>query len=228
MTPSTTVRILVVEDEDKLRRALQRGLEEEGYDVVAVEDGTLGLEYALAEDFDCLVLDLMLPGLDGMQILSEFRAKGRSAPVLILTARGALEERVRGLDHGADDYLVKPFAWSELLARLRVCLRRRASGEATLLRAGRIDLDRVHRRLIREPRQVELTVRECELMEYLIRQLNQPVSREELAREVWRDPQTLQTNIIDVFVNALRKKLEKVGASGMIQTVRGVGYQLRD
>lgn len=220
-------RILVVEDEDKLRRALQRGLTDEGYDVTAVEDGELALAFVREEPFDCLVLDLMLPGLDGADVLAELRSGGFPNPILVLSARGSVEDRVRGLDLGADDYLAKPFAWSELLARLRSCLRRKTSGEAALLRAGRIDLDRVHRRLICDARAVDLTIRECELLEYLIRRVDQVVSRAQIANEVWRDPGAVQTNVIDVFVNYLRKKLEKVGASDSIQTVRGVGYLLK-
>ncbi|AMV38722.1 response regulator transcription factor [Planctomyces sp. SH-PL62] len=220
-------RILIVEDEDKLRRALQRGLSDEGYDVTAVEDGDLGLAFAVEETFDCLILDLMLPGRDGMDILTTLRAGGFPGPILILSARGSLEDRVRGLDLGADDYLAKPFAWSELLARLRACLRRRTVGEASLLRAGRIDLDRVHRRLSCGAREVELTIRECELLEYLIRRVGQVVDRDQLAREVWGDPGVVQTNVIDVFVNYLRKKLDRVEASGMIDTIRGVGYLLK-
>lgn len=220
-------RILIVEDEDKLRRALQRGLSDEGYDVTAVEDGELGLAFAREEPFDCLILDLMLPGRDGVGVLTELRAGGFPNPILVLSARGSVEDRVRGLDLGADDYLAKPFAWSELLARLRSCLRRRTSGEASLLRAGRIDLDRVRRRLICDTREIDLTIRECELLEYLIRRVDQVVSRAQLADEVWRDPAAVQTNVIDVFVNYLRKKLEKVGASDVIQTIRGVGYLLK-
>jgi len=220
-------RILLVEDEDKLRRALQRGLTDEGYEVTAVEDGEIGLAFAVEEPFDCLILDLMLPSRDGIQILSELRARGFPTPILILSARGTLEDRVRGLDFGADDYLVKPFAWAELLARLRSCLRRKAAGEATMLRAGRIDLDRVHRRLICGTQQVELTIRECELLEYLIRRVDQVISRDQLAREVWRDPEAVRTNIIDVFITYLRKKLDRVGSPGVIRTVRGVGYVLR-
>ena len=220
-------RILIVEDEDKLRRALQRGLTDEGYDVTAVEDGELGLAFAAEEPFDALILDLMLPGRDGVEVLRSLRARGFPGPILILSARGAVDERVRGLDLGADDYLAKPFAWSELLARLRACLRRRAAGEPALLRAGRVDLDRVNRRLICDARQVELTVRECELLEFLIRRVDQVVGRDELAREVWGDPNVVQTNVIDVFVNYLRKKLDRAGAPGMIQTIRGVGYLLK-
>lgn len=220
-------RILIVEDEDKLRRALQRGLTDAGYDVTAVEDGDTGLAFAIEEPFDALILDLMLPGRDGTDILRELRASGFPNPILVLSARGALEERVHGLDLGADDYLAKPFAWSELLARLRACLRRRGAGEAAMLRAGRIDLDRIHRRLICGSRRVELTIRECDLLEHLIRRAGQVVSREQLAREVWNDPGAIQTNIIDVFINYLRKKLAKAEASTTIETIRGVGYMLR-
>ncbi len=220
-------RILVIEDEDKLRWALQRGLTDEGYEVEAVEDGGVGLAFAMQGPFDCLVLDLMLPGNDGIQILRELRAGGFSTPVLILSARGALEDRVRGLDLGADDYLAKPFAWSELLARLRACLRRKAAVESGMLRAGRVDLDLVHRRASCGSRQVELTIRECELLDYLMRRVDQVVSRDELAREVWREPEAVKTNIIDVYINYLRKKLDGIGAPALIQAVRGVGYAFR-
>jgi DNA-binding response OmpR family regulator len=221
------LRILVIEDEDKLRWALQRGLADEGYEVEAVEDGEVGLAFAMQEPFDCLILDLMLPGRDGIQVLGELRAGGSSTPVLILSARRELEDRVRGLDLGADDYLVKPFAWSELLARLRACVRRKAAVESGMLRAGLIDLDLVHRRAACGSRLVELTIRECELLEYLMRRVDQVVSRDELAREVWREPEAGQTNIIDVFINYLRKKLDKIGAPARIRAVRGVGYVFR-
>jgi DNA-binding response OmpR family regulator len=221
-------RILIVEDEDKLRRALQRGLMDEGYEVVTAEDGDVGLSLATEEPFDCLILDVMLPGRDGLQVLGDLRAEGFPAPILILSARGEIEDRVRGLDFGADDYLAKPFAWSELLARLRVCLRRKPAGEAAVLRAGGIDLDRIHRRLVGGSGNVELTIRECELLEFLMRRPGKVVRRDQLAREVWRDEGAVLTNVIDVFVNQLRKKLLKAGVEGAIRTVRGVGYVLKD
>jgi DNA-binding response OmpR family regulator len=223
----TTPRLLVVEDEDKLRKALQRGLADEGYEVVAVEDGDDGLACAVGEPFDCLILDVMLPGRDGIEVLSELRAGGSPTPVLILSARGELEDRVRGLDLGADDYLTKPFAWSELLARLRACLRRGSAGGPAVLRAGALELDRVRRSLASGSGRVGLTVRECELLEYLMRRAGRVVGRDQLAREVWHDRETVLTNVIDVFVNQLRKKLERAGAAGVIRTVRGVGYVLR-
>jgi DNA-binding response OmpR family regulator len=221
-------RILVVEDEDKLRRALARGLTDEGYDVVAVEDGEAGLAQALAEPFDCMVLDVMLPGLDGFQVLGRLRSSAVETPVLMLSARSTLEDRVSGLDSGADDYLAKPFAWVELLARLRVCLRRGAARAATVLRAGGIDLDCVQRRASCGGRAVELTLRECELLEYLMRRPGRVVSRDELARRVWNDRGAEQTNVIDVYINYVRKKLDRLGSQALIGTVRGVGYVLRD
>ncbi|MDG3005983.1 response regulator transcription factor [Paludisphaera mucosa] len=218
-------RILIVEDEDKLRRALRRGLAEAGYDVVAVEDGESGLARAASEPFDCLILDVMLPGRDGLQVLDDLRAVGAATPpVLILSARGEVDDRVRGLDAGADDYLPKPFAWAELLARVRACVRRRADDGEAVLRAAGVGLDRVRRRLDREGRHAELTIRECDLLEYLMRNVGRTVGRDELARQVWGDPDAALTNVIDVYVNYLRKKLDKAGAAGLIRTVRGVGY----
>ncbi|RUL84923.1 response regulator transcription factor [Tautonia sociabilis] len=219
-------RILIVEDEDKLRRALQRGLAEEGYDVVAVADGDDGLARAAAGSFDCVVLDLMLPGRDGLRVLGELRAARVPTPVLILSARGAVEDRVLGLDAGADDYLAKPFSWDELRARLRACLRRSPADASALLRAGGLELDRARRVVGRGPIRVELTVRECELLASLMLRAGQVVSREQLAREVWHDPGAVLTNVIDVYVNYLRKKLDRAGARGAIRTVRGVGYEL--
>ncbi|WP_165227858.1 response regulator transcription factor [Aquisphaera insulae] len=220
-------RILIVEDEDKLRGALLRGLTEEGYDVAAAEDGEAGLATATAEAFDCLILDVMLPRRDGIDVLAALRAAGNRTPVLMLTARGEVEDRVRGLDAGADDYLTKPFAWAELLARLRVCLRRREEAADAVLHAAGLDLDRVRRRLSSGGRHVELTDRECALLEYFMRRADRAIRRDDLARDVWDDPQSGLTNVIDVYVNYLRKKLEKVGAGGRIRTVRGVGYELR-
>lgn len=220
-------RILVVEDEDKVRRALQGGLEEQGYEVVAAADGDEGLACALAEPFDCLVLDLMLPGRDGLEVLGHLRAAGNRTPTLVLTARDAVEDRVRGLDAGADDYLPKPFAWSELLARVRACLRRGPAESGLVLRAGGLELDRV-RRLVRGTQVVELTPREFELLEYLVRHKGRVVGREQLARDVWREPEAGLTNVVDVYVNYVRRKVARAGAPGLIRTVRGRGYCIEE
>jgi DNA-binding response OmpR family regulator len=218
-------RLLLVEDEAKVRRSLQKGLEEEGYEVVAVDNGDDGLRAATTGPFDCLILDLMLPGCDGFEILQHMRAAGNQTPTIILTARGAVEDRVRGLDAGADDYLPKPFAFAELLARIRACLRRGTSRAETMLHAGELSLDCIRRRVVRANQEIDLTAREFELLEYLMKHRNEVVTREMIAREVWREPPGTMTNVIDVYVNYLRKKLERAGSPRLIQTVRGIGYR---
>lgn len=217
-------RILVVEDEEKLRRALERGLKEQGYEVVSTEDGNQGLALAFVESFDCIVLDRMLPGCDGLQVLTELRKSGIKSPVLMLTARAELEDRVEGLDGGADDYLAKPFAWAELLARVRACMRRAKSETAAILSAGSFRLDCVHRQLLSDDEPIDLTDRECELLEYLMRHAGKTVTREQLARDVWREPELGMTNVVDVYVAKLRKRLERLGEPERIKTVRGSGY----
>jgi DNA-binding response OmpR family regulator len=218
-------RILLVEDQMKVRRSLQRGLEEEGYEVVAVENGEDGYRRASDGRFDCMILDLMLPGRDGLEILRELRESGNRMPTIILTARGTIGDRVRGLDCGADDYLPKPFAFAELLARLRALLRRGAMSPETVLRAGDLVLDCIHRRAAQGEQVVELTAREFELLEYLMRRSGEVVTRDMIARDVWREPAGSMTNVIDVYVNYLRTKLERTGRARLIHTVRGVGYR---
>lgn len=219
-------KILVVEDEDKLRRSLVKGLTEHGYEVSAVADGEDGLARAVSGSFDCLVLDMMLPGYDGLEIVRELRAVGSRTPVIMLTARGALEDRVLGLDSGADDYLSKPFAWEELLARIRACLRRCEEANASSLRFGQLSLDCARRTLSRGDRQLELTIRECDLLEYLIRNHGRDIWREELAKDVWGEPMAELTNVIDVYISYLRKRLIQISDKSVIRTIRGVGYRL--
>ncbi len=221
-------RLLVVEDQKKLLNSLQRGLEEEGYDVVAVQTGEEGFYAATTESVDAVVLDLMLPGRDGLLVLHDLRAKGFSKPVLILTARDTVEDRVVGLDAGADDYLVKPFAFAELLARLRALLRRGSSGRESVLRADDLEMDLLARRVVRDGIELDLTRREFELLEFLLRNKNAAVTREMIAREVWKDADGALTNSIDVFITLLRKKVERPGLRQVIQTIRGVGYAVRD
>ncbi|OHB82006.1 MAG: DNA-binding response regulator [Planctomycetes bacterium RBG_16_64_10] len=218
-------RLLLVEDEAKVRRSLQKGLEEEGYEVVAVDNGNDGRHQASTQPFDCLILDLMLPGRDGLEILQRVRAAGRQTPTIILTARGAIEDRVRGLDAGADDYLPKPFAFAELLARIRVCLRRGSTLAETVLRAGDLSLDCIHRRVVQADKEIDLTAREFELLEYLMKHRGEVVTREMIARDVWREPPGTMTNVIDVYINYVRKKLERAGNARLIHTIRGIGYQ---
>jgi two-component system copper resistance phosphate regulon response regulator CusR len=221
-------RILVVEDQKKLAASLKRGLEEEGFEAVTSATGEEGYYLATTDPPDALVLDVMLPGRDGFRVLRDLRARGFSRPVLMLTARDAVEDRVAGLDGGADDYLVKPFAFAELVARLRALLRRNLGDRELLLRADDLEADLVARRVVRDGTEVELSQREFELLAYLLRHKNATVSRDMLARDVWKEPGGLMTNVIDVCVNSLRKKVERPGHRQLVHTVRGVGYALRD
>jgi DNA-binding response OmpR family regulator len=221
-------RLLVIEDQKKLLNSLQRGLEEEGYEVVAALTGEQGYYAATTEDFDAVVLDLMLPGRQGLQVLHDLRARGFAKPVLILTARDTVDDRVAGLDTGADDYLVKPFAFAELLARLRALLRRGAQERELYLRADDLEMDLLARRVVRGGVVLDLTKREFELLEYLLRHKNATVTREMVSREVWKDAGGILTNTIDVYITLLRKKVERSGSKSLIHTVRGVGYALRD
>jgi DNA-binding response OmpR family regulator len=221
-------RILVVEDEHKVLRGLQRGLEQEGYEVVAAANGDAGSELALTQPFDCLILDRMLPGRDGLEVLADLRRVGKTTPVLILTARDAVDDRVAGLDAGADDYLVKPFAFAELLARLRVLLRRGQVERETVLRLADLEMDLLARRVSRAGVEVDLTQREFEVLEYLLRHKNAVVTRDMLGREVWKEPEYALTNVIDVYINLLRRKVERADLPPLIHTLRGLGYSLRE
>ncbi len=221
-------RVLIIEDERKVLRSLERGLKAEGYEVATAANGETGYQQAAAGQFDCLVLDLMLPGRDGLQVLSDLRRTGKTAPVLILTARDTVEDRVIGLDAGADDYLVKPFAFAELLARLRVMLRRGRAERETVLRADDMEMDLLKRRVVRGEAEIPVTLREFELLEYLLRHKNAIVTRDMLGRDVWKEPGYALTNVIDVFITFLRRKIEKPGKKPLIHTVRGLGYSLRD
>jgi DNA-binding response OmpR family regulator len=221
-------RVLVIEDQKKLLRSLRRGLEEEGYEVIASPTGEDGYYHATTGPFDAVILDLMLPGRDGLQVLRDLRAHGFAKPVLILTARDAVEDRVTGLDAGADDYLVKPFAFAELLARLRALLRRNVSDRELVLRADALEVDLVTRRAVRDGVELELSQREFELLAYLLRHKNTTVTRDMLGRDVWKEPDGVLTNVIEVYVNSLRKKVERPGRRQLIHTIRGVGYALRD
>ena len=224
------MRVLVVEDEQKVANALREGLEGEGYDV-AVEHTGEGAFFRLnTESFDVILLDLMLPERDGLQVLTTLRGRGVTTPVLVLTARDALEDRVRGLDSGADDYLVKPFAFAEVEARIRALVRRGRTTEAVRFRVGDLDLDRVSRKVTRGSHPVELTVREFELLEYLMRHEGQVVSRDTLGRDVWKETArtTPLDNVIDVHIARLRRKVDLDQAVKLIHTVRGVGFMLRE
>lgn len=223
------VRILVVEDERKLAQVLASALQAEHYDAVVAPTGEDGFFRANAESFDLVLLDLMLPGRNGLEILQALRNRHVHTPVLILTARDGVHDRVLGLDLGADDYLVKPFALPELLARIRALLRRGRPSEIRL-KAADLEVDLVGRRVTRAGRPLDLTVREFELLEYLLRHQGHVVSREMLAHDVWKEPRraTPIDNVIDVQVARLRKKVDVEGHQRLIHTVRGVGFVLRE
>ena len=220
------MRVLLVEDDAKLVRALRRGLGREGYEIDVARTGTQGLAKAMAEEYDVLVLDLMLPGLDGLTVCEQLRLADRSVPVLMLTARGSVADRIRGLDHGADDYLVKPFDFGELLARLRVLIRRGPSAHPRVIMVGELHVDSSTRLVSRAGQQVELTAREFDVLEVLARNAGQLVSRRQLLHEVWTDEYQGSPNIADVYIGYLRRKLERPRGRRLIRTVRGKGFLL--
>lgn len=224
------MRILVIEDEPKVAQALEEGLTAEHYDVIVATRGEEGFFRLASESFDLVLLDLMLPGRDGLEILSTLRRRGIQTPVLILTARDAVEDRVGGLDHGADDYLVKPFAFSELLARMRALLRRGRPDQLLRLQAADLEMDLVSRTVSRAGLELELTPREFQLLEYLMRHHPQVVARDMLAREVWKESSrgAVVDNLIDVHIARLRKKVDQDRGRKLIHTVRGVGFVLRE
>jgi len=221
------VRILVVEDEQRIAAFVKRGLEEEHYAVDVAYDGEEALDWAAVVDYDLIVLDVLLPKKDGMQVCRELRAQGKKVPVLMLTARDAIEDRVRGLDSGADDYLVKPFAFQELLARIRALLRRRGEVKITRLQVSDLVLDTITHRATRGGRVIELTAREYALLEFLMRHPGQVLSRTQIAEHVWDYDFFTTSNVVDVYIRYLRRKIDKEFEVKLIKTVRGVGYKIK-
>ena len=221
------MRLLLVEDDHKIAGYVKRGLEEEGYAVDAAYDGRDGLDWALAAPYDLFILDVMLPGLDGFSLCRELRRQGIQAPVLMLTARDAVDDRVDGLDAGADDYLVKPFAFRELLARLRALLRRAADApKRTVLQAGDLTLDTRTQRVQRGERTIELTAKEFAVLECMMRDPGRVLSRTVIADHVWSYDAYNQSNVIDVYIRNLRRKIDDDSERKLIETVRGVGYRV--
>lgn len=221
------MKILIVEDEPKTGDYLRQGLREAGFTVDLATDGADGLHLALAGDPDLVILDVMLPGLDGWAVLRELRGRGWDRPVLFLTARDQVEERVRGLELGADDYLVKPFSFAELLARVRTILRRGRSGlEATTLRVADLELDLLRRRVTRSGRRIDLTAKEFGLLELLMRRSGEVLPRSLIASQVWDMNFDSDTNVIEVAVRRLRSKVDEGFEPRLIHTVRGMGYVL--
>jgi heavy metal response regulator len=220
------MHILVVEDSRKVASFIQRGLEASQYNVDVEHDGEAGLNRLLVEDYDLAILDVMLPKMDGFSVIKAMRQQGVKAPVLLLTARGAVEDKVTGLDAGADDYLTKPFAFEELLARVRALLRR-GTAAPELLELADLRLDPAKREVTRANRRIDLTAKEFALLEYLLRRQGQVLSRSVIAQHVWGVDYDTFTNVIDVYVNYLRKKIDSEFELKLLHTVRGAGYVLK-
>ncbi|HEX9871075.1 MAG TPA: response regulator transcription factor [Candidatus Tectomicrobia bacterium] len=221
------MRILVVEDEQKVASFIKKGLEEEGYAVDVAADGEEGLALGLARVHDLIVLDIRLPKLDGLRVLQALRQDHVTAAVLLLTVRATIEDKVLGLDAGADDYLTKPFAFQELVARVRALLRRRAEVEPTVLRIGDLRLDPARRTVTRGGEKIDLTPREFALLDYFMRNPGRVLTRTMIAEHVWDYSFDTSTNVIDVYVNYLRKKIDSGREPKLLHTMRGVGYVLK-
>jgi len=222
------MRVLVVEDEPKIAAFIKRGLEENAYVVDVVYDGQEGYEWACTYEYDMIILDIMLPKLDGVQLCKKLRQEGQDISILMLTAKDAVDDRVTGLDAGADDYLVKPFAFRELLARLRALRRRGTSQRATTLEIGDLVLDLVTHRAERQGQVIELTAKEFALLEMFMRYPNQVLSRTVIAEHVWDYSFYHESNVVDVYVAYLRRKIDDPFDVKLIQTVRGMGYRLAE
>ena len=222
------MRLLLVEDEAKTAAFVARGLTEDGYEVVRCADGAEGLRRALDESFDLLILDVMLPGLDGFQLLQKLREAGKATPVLFLTARDGVRDRVRGLRGGADDYLVKPFAFAELTARVESIIRRASTNSAELFRLGDLQIDFLRQRVSRQGERLDLTQKEFKLLSLLARNCGRALPRNLIAREVWELEVPTDSNFVDVHVRRLRAKVDDPFEHKLLHTVRGVGYALEN
>jgi heavy metal response regulator len=221
------MRILIVEDEAGVAGFVEQGLTEAGYVVDVARDGVEGYEYALAFEYDVIVLDIMLPRMNGLDLLRRIRDRWVKTPVLLLTARDEVDDRVRGLDVGADDYLVKPFAFPELLARIRALLRRPLSQSGNLLVLHDLEMDVARQEVYRAGKRIKLSPREFSLLELFLRHPNQVLTRTQIAEHVWNSDYYSDMNVVDVYIGYLRRKIDHGFASSLIQTVRGVGYRLR-
>jgi two-component system, OmpR family, response regulator len=222
------MRVLVVEDDAKMARLLRRGLQEEGMAVDAAGEGEDALWMAGSTEYDAIVLDVMLPGIDGFETCRRLRADGVSAPVLMLTARDAVEDRVAGLDGGADDYLIKPFSFAELPARLRALVRRGPAVRAPVLEVGDLVLDPAKRRVSRGESEIELSAKEFSLLETFMRRPGEVLSRYQLLEHAWDSAYENRSNVVDVYVRYLREKVDRPFGADTIETVRGAGYRLRE
>lgn len=221
------MKVLLVEDETRISDFVKKGLAEAGFDVTVSNHGDEGYELAANQVFDVIVLDIMLPGRDGLSILRQLREKRKAVPVILLTARTTLDERIEGLNLGADDYLTKPFYVEELIARIQAVMRRSSGEKLTVLRAGDVSVNLVTREVTRNGGPVHLTVREFALLEYLLRTPGRVYARTQIIEHVWGYDFDPTTNLVDVHIQRLRKKLDSAEGDSLIETVRGVGYRIR-
>ena len=222
------MRILVIEDEKKIAEFIRRGLKEEGYSVDVAYDGQQGYQLAHLNEYDLIILDLMLPKIDGLSLCRQLRQEKITIPILILTVRDSVKDKVTGLDAGANDYLTKPFAFEELLARCRALLRSYGESEPTKLKVADLEFDLLSRRVTRAGREIELTVKESSLLEYLMRQAGRVVTRTMIAEHVWDMNFDSFTNVIDVYINRLRQKIDRGFERPLIHTIRGRGYMIKE
>lgn len=222
------MRILIVEDEHKIANSIKKGLEQESFAVDVTYDGKNGLDFALSEEYDCILLDRLLPGMDGVKICKTLREKNIHTPVIMLTARGEIDERVEGLNAGADDYLPKPFAFTELLARIRAVIRRPQKSVGTILTAGNLTLDTISFEVKRENTSVSLSSKEFALLEYLMRHKGIVIKKEQIIDHVWNYDSDVLPNSVEVYITHLRNKIDKPfkNSQPLITTVRGFGYKL--
>jgi len=222
------MRILLAEDEKDMNRVITRRLSWEGYSVDSCFDGREALDYLAAVEYDAVVLDVMMPRVDGFEVLTRMREQGDDTPVLFLTARDALADKVEGLDLGADDYLVKPFEFDELMARLRVLTRRKSGAQSNVYTCADLTLDSAHHRVTRGGAEIELTAKEYALLEYLIRNKGVVLSREQIETNLWNGDYIVGSNVVDVYIRMLRKKVDAAYDTKLIQTIRGYGYVLKE
>ncbi len=220
------MRVLVAEDERELNGVIAKRLADEDYAVDSAFDGRTALEYMLATPYDIVLLDVMMPGMDGFEVLRRYREANGTSPVLFLTARDAVSDRVHGLDTGADDYLVKPFSFQELLARMRVLLRRPSSSRSSMLQVGDLQLDTSSRKAVRRGRTIELSSKEYSILEYMMRNESVVLSRESIREHIWSWDYDGESNIVDVYIRYLRKKIDDGESVRLIHTIRGAGYMI--
>jgi DNA-binding response OmpR family regulator len=222
------LRLLVVEDEPSLLSIITKRLKEEGYGVDSAKDGREGENYITSAEYDCIILDIMIPFQDGLTLLRKIRAKNISAPVLLLTAKDSIDDRVTGLDSGADDYLVKPFSFDELLARVRAMLRRHKDKKNTVLSVGDLEMDTITREVQRGGKAIELTSKEYSILEYFLRNKNRVLTKSQIAEHVWNYDFEYNSNIVEVYVRYLRRKMDEEFKNKLIHTIRGGGYVIKD